>query len=81
MQNSVDPDEMAYYVPSHQHLHCLHRYLVLIIRMITEQTNEPKRQQQKFHLGRINSKIVGNRDGLGRNSFKHKHEILYDTYI
>ena len=28
--NSVDPDEMAYYEPSHQDLHSLHRYLVLV---------------------------------------------------
>ena len=26
--NSVDPDEMAHIEPSHQDLHCLHRYLV-----------------------------------------------------
>ena len=25
--NSVDPDEMAHYEPSHLDLHCLHRYL------------------------------------------------------
>ena len=25
--NSVDPDEMARYEPSHLDLHCLHRYL------------------------------------------------------
>ena len=24
MANSVDPDEMAHYEPSHQDLHCLH---------------------------------------------------------
>ena len=27
MASSVDPDEMAHYEPSHQDLHCLHRYL------------------------------------------------------
>ena len=27
MANSVDPDEMAHYEPSHQDLHCLHKYL------------------------------------------------------
>ena len=27
MTNSVDPDEMAHYEPSHLDLHCLHRYL------------------------------------------------------
>ena len=26
MANSVDPDEMAHNEPSHQDLHCLHRY-------------------------------------------------------
>ena len=26
MVNSVDPDEMARYEPSHLDLHCLHRY-------------------------------------------------------
>ena len=29
MGNSVDPDEMAHYEPSHLALHCLHRYLFL----------------------------------------------------
>ena len=28
MANSVDPDEMAYYKPSHLDLHCLQRYMV-----------------------------------------------------
>ena len=28
MANSVDPDETAHYEPSHQDLHCLHRFLV-----------------------------------------------------
>ena len=28
MANNVDPDETAHYEPSHQGLHCLHRYLV-----------------------------------------------------
>ena len=28
MANSVDPDEMAHYEPSHQDLHCLQRFLV-----------------------------------------------------
>ena len=27
MANSVDPDEMAHYEPSHLDLHCLQRYL------------------------------------------------------
>ena len=27
LANSVDPDETARYGPSHQDLHCLHRYL------------------------------------------------------
>ena len=27
MANSMDPDETARYEPSHQDLHCLHRYL------------------------------------------------------
>ena len=27
MANSVDPDETARYEPSHQDLHCLHKYL------------------------------------------------------
>ena len=27
MANSVDPDETAYYEPSHLELHCLHIYL------------------------------------------------------
>ena len=27
MANSVDPDEMAHYEPSHLDLHCLHRYV------------------------------------------------------
>ena len=27
MASSVDPDEMAHYVPSHLDLHCLRRYL------------------------------------------------------
>ena len=27
MGNSVDPDGTAHYEPSHQNLHCLHRYL------------------------------------------------------
>ena len=26
--NSVDPNETTHYEPSHQDLHCLHRYLV-----------------------------------------------------
>ena len=26
MANSVDPDETAHYEPSHQDIHCLHRY-------------------------------------------------------
>ena len=26
MTNSVDPDEMAYYEPSHLDLHCLQKY-------------------------------------------------------
>ena len=30
MANSVDPDEMAHYEPSHLDLHCLHRYLVSV---------------------------------------------------
>ena len=29
MANSIDPDETARYEPSHQDLHCLHRYLFL----------------------------------------------------
>ena len=29
MENSVDPDEMAHYEPSHLDLHCLQRYLRL----------------------------------------------------
>ena len=28
MTNSVDPDETAHDEPSHQDLHCLHKYLV-----------------------------------------------------
>ena len=27
MANSIDPDEMAHYEPSHLDLHCLYRYL------------------------------------------------------
>ena len=30
MANSVDPDEMVCYKPSHQDQHCLHRYLFWI---------------------------------------------------
>ena len=26
MANTVDPDDIAYYEPSHLDLHCLHRY-------------------------------------------------------
>ena len=29
MANSVDPDEMAHYEPSHLDLHCLQRYLYM----------------------------------------------------
>ena len=28
MSNSVHPDETAHYEPSHQDVHCLHRYLL-----------------------------------------------------
>ena len=32
MANCVEPDETAHYEPSHQDLHCLHRYMVLDCR-------------------------------------------------
>ena len=31
MANSVDPDEMAHYKPSHLDLHCLQRYLYNLV--------------------------------------------------
>ena len=33
MANSVDPDEMAHYEPSHLELHCLQRYLLWSARL------------------------------------------------
>ena len=33
MTNSVDPDEMAHYEPSHLDLHCLQRYLFQSARL------------------------------------------------
>ena len=33
MANSVDPDEMAHYEPSHLDLHCLQKYLYWSIVM------------------------------------------------
>ena len=33
MANSVGPDEMARYEPSHQELRCLHMYLFLSTRL------------------------------------------------
>ena len=42
MANSVDPDEMAHYEPSHQDLHYLQRYLVLVCRV--------ERDKESIHL-------------------------------
>ena len=42
MANSVDPDEMAHYKPSHLDLHCLRRYWFWSVRLngLTYQTDD-----------------------------------------
>ena len=39
MADSVDPDEMAHYEPSHLDLHCLHRYNVSVLVYQAERVN------------------------------------------